>query len=144
MTLSRLIHFLSIAFIGALITGCGNSSMPKATIREKQQSLDDAIARYANRDYNGAKEAATKAVEGGGLNVDQIGEANLILIESCIRTNELDRAATLIAAAETNALELSQVFVLKSMLLRAKGDEAGAQAAFEKAQEYDRNATIPE
>ena len=124
--------------------GCGAGAIPKKSLEEKQVLFDDTMAKMTARNYSAAKEAAMQALAGGGLTADQASEVSLVLIESSIRTGDLDGAAKELPNALMNSMDQAKVYTLQAMLARKRGNEAEAAAAMEKAVQINPESVFPE
>ncbi|MFO0013310.1 MAG: hypothetical protein ACK553_11245 [Planctomycetota bacterium] len=125
------------------LVGCKSDAVPAVDIATQTQTLEDAAAKLAARDFSGAKEAATAALQGTGLSADQAGDAILILIESAIETGDLETAEKNLAEAEISSTDMGRVYVLRGLLCRKRGEESKAQEAFQQAKAHDPNVVIP-
>lgn len=144
MRLSLVVSSISLIILVACTAGCGPSQMKATDIAASTQASEDALAKLTAKDYAGAKADAEAALKSGGLSADQASEMILVLIEASIGAGELDVAEAKLTEAESNANDMSRVFVLRGLLERKRGDQAKAQAAFDQARSLDPNVRIPD
>jgi Flp pilus assembly protein TadD len=85
-----------------------------------------------------------QTLAGGGLTADQASEVSMVLIESSIRTGDLDGAAKELQSAMATTMDQAKVYTLQALLARKRGNEAEAAAAMEKAVQINPESVMPE
>lgn len=127
----------------ALISGCGSSQLPESQVASSEQSVAAAVAAFTAGDATKAEQAATQAIDGGGLPVDLFVQALMVRAASRGVLGSFDTALADLDQAAQGAGEMDKVHALKSLVFSAKGDSQAAAQELAKAKELNKTLKLP-
>lgn len=135
------VRLFAACLVAMAIAGCSPSEPPTA---DSQARYDEGIAKLDAKDLAAARSAFAEAVRLGGLRADLHGKATLQLAycEACL--GNFQAANLLLDSLEQESPDLGDVHAMRSFVLRASGDTAGADAAFTKAKQWSPDVTLPQ
>lgn len=138
----RSMTWIVIAMI-ALVAGCSPPQVAESKVASSEKSVADAIASFAAGDAAKAEQAASQAIDGGGLPADLFVQALMVRAAARGSLGSYDTALADLDQAAQGAGEMEKVHVLRSLILTGKGDTQAAAAVLAKAKEINKNVKVP-
>jgi tetratricopeptide (TPR) repeat protein len=139
------LRFLTMFFATATLfaTGCGSSQVAESKVATSEQSVTDSITAFSAGDFAKAEQAASQAIDGGGLPVDLFVKALMVRAASRGIAGQFDTALADLDQAAQGAGEMDQVHGLRSLILSAKGEAKTAAEELAKAKQFNKTLKLP-
>ena len=123
--------------------GCGSSQVAESKVATSEQNVTDSVTAFSAGDFAKAEQAASNAIDGGGLPVDLFVKALMVRAASRGIAGQFDTALADLDQAAQGAGEMDQVHGLKSLILSAKGDAKPAAEELVKAKQFNKTLKLP-
>lgn len=121
--------------------GCGPREMSSAVLANSEKSYDKGVELFNSKDLDGAEKELSKAISGGGLDVDRFGDALVKRALCYANQKKFDEAHKDLEVAEQGAPELATVYKTRADVYQMQGDVAKSQEFANKAKATDAAAT---
>jgi|GEM_PF-6252588 len=141
--MSRGLKISVAATLGLLAVGCGPSQIAESKVASSEKSVADSVSAFASGDATQAEQAASQAIDGGGLPADLFVQALMVRAAARGILGSYNTALADLDQAAQGAGEMDKVHALRSLILTAKGDSPAAAAELAKAKQINKNVKVP-
>jgi len=138
MTTCQYSQFVVSMVVGGMLLGCGDKTQKTAERREVAgQAYDEALDAFQNRDFAGARELFTQAIEVDALHGDRIAPAHIMRAVSAAHEGDFAAAHDDLDRMEGGAPEMDQVHAARSFVFAQEGKANEARAAWNEARKFN-------
>jgi hypothetical protein len=132
----------SLLFLTAI--GCGdNTGVPTSAGIATRDSFAEGLQAADEQDWATADSKLTKAIQGTGLQADDVEQALCARAKARIELEQFDDAETDLLELKSGAGEMDRVYLLECEWALKKGDNVEAKLAFEKARKINKAVKPP-
>ena len=123
------------------IVGCGGGTSDELVEKRKsaQQSFDEGMAAFGNKDFPTAESNLSDALESGGLYGELYDTARATLVAAQAAQSKFSEAQSTLTKLEQTATEKELIFAARSFLLQQQGKNGEAKREFAKAKRINRS-----
>jgi Tfp pilus assembly protein PilF len=133
----RTIRLSMLLVAGATIQGCGSPAKQAQTRETAAQSYQAGVSALENRDYSGAKENLTLALESGHLGYVTTNAFMKRAIANAA-LGDFDAAHADLDTATKGEGETAEIFSARTYVFEKQGKSTEAKAAWNQARKLDR------
>jgi hypothetical protein len=132
----------ALACVSLVVAGCSDS-MSGDEIALASSSFDKALELEQSGSHGEALVEVEKAITGGGLTPDQLGEAYLLRARAKANTGDVPGAEADLATSEQGSPDLAIFHWTRSVILDKQGKASEAKSAMALARKNDPTNRLP-